>query len=153
LTRPGFLIRGANNAGKTVYLRSLGTAQVLTQGGLPVLADSASVCIRSGVYTLFSTTEAAHETGNAAGRFEQEVRILAAFLDNIQPNSLILLNEIFQSTAYEEGAEGLYAILKTLNNIGCKWVLVTFLLDLFEWFKDDAVAKAEMEAGHKLCIK
>ena len=81
----GMIVRGGNGTGKTVFLRSVGTAQLLAQAGLPVCADSARVAIRSGVYTHFSSAEEDFIAGDTAGRFEGEVRAVSAIIDVLTP--------------------------------------------------------------------
>ena len=127
---PGILITGENNSGKTVYLRSVGTAQLLFQAGLPVPCESARMRILSAVYTCYAAAEKEFVSGNDAGRFEQEVRILSQLAERIQPNSLLLLNEVFQTTAYSEGAEGLYHILNYFMRHGVNFIAVTHLKEL-----------------------
>jgi Mismatch repair ATPase (MutS family) len=141
LSSGGIIITGNNNTGKTVFLRSIGAAQLLAQAGLPVLARTAEVRVRSGVYTLYAAAEKEFTAGNDAGRFEQEVRMLASMLDSIKPSALVLLNELFQTTAYSEGAEGLYHILRYLRSgdAGAEYVAVTHLTDLVELIGDNAV--------------
>ena len=127
---PGILITGENNSGKTVYLRSVGTAQLLFQAGLPVPCESARMRIFSAVYTCYAAAEKEFVSGNDAGRFEQEVRVLSQLAERIQPNSLLLLNEVFQTTAYSEGAEGLYHILNYFTRHGVNFIAVTHLKEL-----------------------
>ena len=126
----GILITGENNSGKTVYLRSVGTAQLLFQAGLPVPCESARMRIFSAVYTCYAAAEKEFVSGNDAGRFEQEVRVLSQLAERIQPNSLLLLNEVFQTTAYSEGAEGLYHILNYFTRHGVNFIAVTHLKEL-----------------------
>ena len=148
----GLLLRGENNSGKTVYIRSVGTSQLLFQAGLPITASSATLTPVTGVYTQYAASEREFEEGNSAGRFEQEVMVLARFLDNVTPGSLIILNETFQTTAYEEGAEGLYNILQALERIGIRWMLVTHLHSLFDKFTQEDVAMLEVKSdgSHKV---
>ena len=127
---PGILITGENNSGKTVYLRSVGTAQLLFQAGLPVPCESARMRILSAVHTCYAAAEKEFVSGNDAGRFEQEVRVLSQLAERIQPNSLLLLNEVFQTTAYSEGAEGLYHILNYFTRHGVNFIAVTHLKEL-----------------------
>lgn len=127
---PGILITGENNSGKTVYLRSVGMAQLLFQAGLPVPCESARMRIFSAVYTCYAAAEKEFVSGNDAGRFEQEVRVLSQLAERIQPNSLLLLNEVFQTTAYSEGAEGLYHILNYFTRHGVNFIAVTHLKEL-----------------------
>ena len=127
---PGILITGENNSGKTVYLRSVGMAQLLFQAGLPVPCESARMRIFSAVHTCYAAAEKEFVSGNDAGRFEQEVREFSRLAESIQPNSLLLLNEVFQTTAYSEGAEGLYHILNYFTRHGVNFIAVTHLKEL-----------------------
>lgn len=148
----GLLLRGENNSGKTVFIRSIGTAQLLFQSGLPVTAKKASITLVTGVYTQFAASEREFQEENNAGRFEQEVMVLSRFLDNITPGSLLILNETFQTTAYEEGAEGLFDILQALERIGIRWMLATHLHSIFDKFTKDDVLKSEVssDGSHKV---
>ncbi len=128
----GLLIRGMNNTGKTTYLRSIGTAQLFAQAGLPVCAKSAEISIRNAVFTHFSAAEEDFIVGDTSGRFEGEVRDIANILNAIQPYSLVLLNETFQTTSYSEGALGIYNIITILSKINSKFIFVTHLLKLFD---------------------
>ena len=42
---------------------------------------------------------------------------LAAMVDTLKEGSLVFLNETFQNTAYAEGAEGLYNLLKHFSRL------------------------------------
>ena len=68
--------------------------------------------------------------GNDAGRFEQEVSEIKEMVDSLTENSLIILNETFQTTAYDEGATGLYGILKYFTKKDVVWILVSHLTQL-----------------------
>lgn len=143
----GILIRGENNSGKTVYLRSVGTAQLLAQAGLPIPAKTAAVAVMNGISTQFAASEKEFASGNEAGRFEQEVREISVMIDNNKPDSFVLLNETFQTTAYNEGAEGLYHILNYLSARGVKWILVTHLHELFDRFTENEIMKMTSDKG------
>ncbi len=128
----GILIRGNNSSGKTVYLRSLGVAQLMAQAGLPVCAKSAKISIRDGVFTQFSSAEREFKVGDTAGRFEGEVQCIAHIMDRLRPHSLVLLNETFQTTAYAEGTVAIFDILSVLPRTHAKFVFVTHLTHLYE---------------------
>lgn len=147
--RGGVIITGDNNSGKTVYLRSVGCAQLLFQAGLPIPASSAVIQVRSAVYTRYAAAEKEFCQGNDAGRFEQEVREIAPLIDSIKPDSLLLLNEIFQTTSYSEGADGLFNILRYLNRRGASFILVTHLRDLLDKF-DGGIVHMRTKDGYRL---
>lgn len=107
----GVLLFGSNGSGKTVFLRSIATAQIFAQAGLPIPAEEATLPIYHQIVSLFSGAEKGLDIDDNAGRFEQEVRELAYIVNTTNTKSLVLLNEILQTTAYEEGAAALYNIL------------------------------------------
>ena len=128
----GMLITGENNSGKTVYLRSIGTAVLFAGCGVPIPARAASVSLRGWIMTQFAKAEGALVTGNAAGRFEEEVIEVAALIDRLAPNALVLLNETFQTTAYAEGAAGMLPILRYIASRGGTYLFVTHLTALVD---------------------
>lgn len=130
--KDGILIFGENGSGKTVFLRSVVAIQVLSQAGLPIPCDSASIFPYSSIHTQFSEGEKMFVKGNDAGRFEQEVSEIAEMVENLTDNSLIVLNETFQTTSYDEGAKGLSHILKYFTGKNVTWLLVTHLTQLKE---------------------
>ena len=139
LTRGGtMLIRGDNGTGKTVFLRSVGSAVLLGLGGLPVPAESAAISVRKGIFSLFASAEKSDTVSLSAGRFEEEVAALAAVVEQVTPSSLVLLNETFQSTAYAEGAAGILPVLEYVGALGGNTLFVTHLTELFTHFADDA---------------
>lgn len=128
----GILIRGKNNTGKTVFLRSIGIAQIFAQAGLPVCSCDASISVRTHVFSHFSSAEEELIEGDVAGRFEGEVKEVASIISNIEPHSLVLFNETFQTTSYDEGKDAIYTILLLLTKINSQFVFVTHLTGLFD---------------------
>ena len=128
----GLLIRGENGAGKTTFLRALGTAILLCQAGLPIPARGAEMPILNGVYAHFASSEEDFRTGDRAGRFESEVRALSDILDGIGAGAILLMNETFQSTTFDEGTRAMRDLLCALGDNGVAYVLVTHLTSLFD---------------------
>ena len=131
----GMLVTGRNNSGKTVYLRSIGTAVLLAQCGCPVTAEFAEISVRRRIFTAFARAEGELVPLSSAGRFEEEVAEIAAIVGDMEPDSLLLLNETFQTTAYDEGAEGMAPILAYLSALGCGFIFVTHLTRLIEMLR------------------
>lgn len=146
----GLLVFGNNGSGKTVYLRSVGTMQILAQAGLPIPCESAEISLFSQLATQFSESEKEFYEGNDAGRFEQEVRELAAMVDTLKENSLVFLNETFQSTAYAEGAEGLYHLLKYFSALNIRWILVSHLRQIEKMFEPIEATVLYTGEGYKI---
>lgn len=131
----GMLIRGANSSGKTVFLRSVGTAVLLGLSGLPVPAAEARISTRRSIRALFASAEKELSEQSSAGRFEEEAAALAEILDGVTASSLLLLNETFQSTSYAEGAEGIVPILEHISLLGGSFLFVTHLTELFTLYE------------------
>jgi len=123
----GILVVGPNNTGKTVYTRSIGIAQVFAQSGLMVCAKSANIILKKQVITCYASKESSEFDG---GRFETEVRALKFIIDESDDETLVIINEIFQSTAVDEGTEALYDVLNYMAKKDIKWVCVSHFLDL-----------------------
>ncbi len=145
----GVLIRGANSTGKTCALRAIGAAQLFAQAGLPVCAKSAQIGIRGAVFCQFSSAEKDFDANDAAGRFEGEVKELAKILDDLVPDSLVLLNETFQTTAYSEGAAGMRDILEALPLAGASYVFVTHM-PIFDKMDGKRVKKLQFGEDYRI---
>ena len=154
LTRDGggLVVFGSNGSGKTVYLRSVGCMLILAQAGLPVPCESASFTPFSCFAAQFSEAEKEFCAGNEAGRFEQEVRELAEMVDGLKEGALVFLNETFQSTAYAEGADGLYDLLEYFTDRSIRWILVTHLTALEDRFDKDKITVLRTTAGFKVSV-
>ena len=145
----GMLICGENGSGKTVYLRSVTTAYLFAQAGLPVLARKASIVPICALHVLMASSENTLDILGNAGRFEEEVIKIAEIVDHPASGAMVMLNEFFQTTSYGEGAQSLYHILQYLSEQHIRWICVTHLLDLFELYSNEIhVSKIEIQ-NHK----
>lgn len=146
----GIIITGENSSGKTVYLRAVTMALIFTSAGLPIPAKAAKISLPQEILLQMASAERSYHDGDITGRFEEEVKDIKQIVEKSAPGTLALLNEVFQTTDYSEGAEGLYYILRHLNGKGAKWVLVTHLRRLEEMFGDDAdILKMSTDGGEK----
>lgn len=91
----GIVVTGANQGGKSTFLRSLGIAQVLCQAGMFVPAKAFPLRAYEDVFTHFTRREDA--TMNM-GKFEEELKRMEEILRGAVNNTLILLNESFATT-------------------------------------------------------
>lgn len=121
-----FILTGANSGGKSIYLRSVGIAQILFQLGLPIPARNADMEICSEIFSLFSSKV----SDTHGGRFENECKGLLEFYKETTENSLILLDEMFASTSSFEGTIVAARVLKYFAQTGCKCIYTTHMHDL-----------------------
>lgn len=123
------LVVGSNNTGKTVFLRTIGINQIFFQNGLFVTCDQAKAEIKESVTTIFSGEEKDTDVG---GRFEKEVIDIKEIIDKVNDKSLVIINEIFQSTFAEDGKRALFDILNYFSLINVTWVDVTHLITILD---------------------
>lgn len=126
----GRLIFGENNTGKTVYIRSIAIAQIFMQAGLMVAGSNANISIKEKLLTFLSSKEL---NTTAGGRFEKEVSIISNIINSVDKNSMIIMNEIFQSTSVDEGSDALYNILSFFTKKEATWFAVTHLRQILEY--------------------
>ncbi|MCU1641407.1 MAG: mismatch repair protein [Nocardia sp.] len=145
-TRSLLVVTGANNGGKSTFLRSLGAAQLMMQCGMFVIADSFESDIRDGVFTHFVTDE---DRTMAHGKLVDELVRMRSIVDRIGPNSLLLCNESFASTSERDASRIAAPLIDALVDAGVKIVFVTHLYE-FAHQRDQATHSTDLflRAGH-----
>lgn len=119
------VITGANQGGKSTFLRSIGIAQIMMQCGLPVVAGSYESGLFPAFFTHFTRRE---DSAMNSGRLDEELKRMSQIVDNLDGHSLVLLNESFATTTEKEGSRIAYDIIKALTEAGVKVLTVTHLL-------------------------
>lgn len=121
------IITGANQGGKSTFLRSYGIAQVLMQCGMPVPAQKFSAPVYRQLFTHFTRSE---DEQLSSGRLREELHRMSQMIKAAVPDSLFLLNESFASTTEKEGSQIAEGILKAFYENGITTYMVTHLVYL-----------------------
>jgi len=121
------MITGANQGGKSTFLRAVGQAQLMTQAGMFVPAESLTASACSGVFTHFKREE---DAAMEKGKLDEELDRMAAITKQIAPGGLLLCNESFAATNEREGSQIAREIIRALTEAGVRIVFVTHLYDL-----------------------
>jgi len=119
-----YVITGANQGGKSTFLRSIGQAQLMAQSGMFVGADSFSAPIRSGVFSHFKKEE---DTAMKSGKLDEELARMSRMADHLGDGALMLFNESFAATNEREGSEICRQITQALVENGVEVFSVTHL--------------------------
>lgn len=119
------VVTGANQGGKSTFLRSMGIAQVMLQSGMFVAAKQFSSGIFAHLFTHFVRRE---DIAMNSGRLDEELSRIHRIVEGLKPDSMVLLNESFATTTEEEGSEIAYDIIRAFNEVGVKVLTVTHLL-------------------------
>ena len=120
------VVTGANQGGKTVFLRSLGVAQAMMQSGMFVAAEAFQAEVCSGLFTHFRREEDATMT---RGKLDEELARLSEIADRVRPNALLLCNESFAATNQREGSEIARQVVSALRERRVQVVFVTHLTE------------------------
>jgi MutS domain V len=121
------MITGANQGGKSTFLRSVGLAQLMAQAGMFVGADSLRVNVCKGVFTHYKREE---DETMESGKLDEELARMSQIADRIGPNCLLLCNESFAATNEREGSEIARQVVSALLEAGVKVLFVTHMFDL-----------------------
>ena len=118
------IITGANQGGKSTFLRSIGLAQLMMQCGMFVTAESFCANVCEGIFTHARRKE---DASMESGKLDEELRRMSELVETITPNALLLLNESFAATNEREGSEIARQITSALVESHIKVFFVTHL--------------------------
>jgi hypothetical protein len=121
------VITGANGGGKSTFLRSVGTAQLMMQAGMFVTAEAFTANVRTTVLTHFPREE---DVSLSRGRLDEELARLNTLVDHTNATSMLLCNESFASTNEREGSQIASDIINAMTDSGVKVLVVTHLYEL-----------------------
>ena len=128
------IITGANMAGKSTFLRTIGVNLVLAKCGAPVCAATFSFQ-PANLYTSMRTSDSIkkHES-----YFHAELKRLKTLIDKLREGEkiFVILDEILKGTNTTDKQQGSKAILKKLVQLGASGIIATHDLSLGETEKE-----------------
>jgi MutS domain V len=133
------IITGANQGGKSSFLRSIGLAQLMMQCGMFVGAGFFEANLCPAMFTHYRREE---DATMKSGKFDEEMARMSEIVDDIKPNSLLLFNESFAATNEREGSEIAKQIACALLEKRVKIFYVTHLYEFARAFFDRKAADA-----------
>lgn len=140
------IITGANMAGKSTYLRTIGVNMVLALSGAPVCATSFS-CYPAPVYTSLRTTDS---LSSNQSYFYAELLRLKGIIDRLTGGEemFVMLDEILKGTNSADKQAGSKALLTQLIGLGAAGFIATHDLELGNLIKSfpDDVTNYRFEA-------
>ncbi len=121
------IITGANQGGKSTFLRAIGLAQLMMECGMFVPAESFSANVCDGLFSHYKREE---DVTMKSGKLDEELRRMSDIVDHVRPNSMVLFNESFAATNEREGSEIARQIVSALVE---KRIKVFFVTHLYEF--------------------
>jgi MutS domain V len=143
------VITGANQGGKSTFLRSVGLAQLMMQCGMFVCAESLRASLCDGIFTHYKREE---DASMISGKLDEELNRMSEIVDSLLPDGMLLCNESFAATNEREGSQIARQIIRALVDSGVRVFVVTHLFDLAEGFyrqrtDQDLFLRAQRDAG------
>ena len=127
------IVTGANQGGKSSFLRSIGLAQVMMQCGMFVAAEAFEAELCPALFTHYKREE---DATMKSGKFDEELARVSEIVDHIVPNSMLLFNESFAATNEREGSGIAKQIVCALLEKGIRIFYVTHLYEFARGFFD-----------------
>ncbi len=124
------IITGANMAGKSTYLRMVGTSLVLAMKGLPVSVSRMEFKPRE----VFTSMLASDSLGDNESYFFNELKRLRFLMDKLEAGEpqFVILDEILKGTNSKDKAEGSWKFIEHLSKFDSTGLIATHDLSLCE---------------------
>ncbi|HRW62976.1 MAG TPA: hypothetical protein P5132_05790, partial [Bacteroidales bacterium] len=124
------IITGANMAGKSTFLRTIGVNIVLALNGMPVCADE----FEFRLFNLYTGMRTADSLKENESYFYAELKRLKHIIDKLKNDELIfvLLDEILKGTNSIDKAKGSWKFVEYIKDLGATGIVATHDLNLCE---------------------
>lgn len=133
------IITGANQGGKSTFLRSIGLAQLMMQCGMFTPAEFFCANVCDSLFTHYKREE---DATMKSGKLDEELSRMDTIVNELTSNSMILFNESFAATNEREGSEIARQIVCAILEKGIKIFFVTHLYEFASSFYDQKMDNA-----------
>jgi DNA mismatch repair protein MutS len=129
-------LTGANMAGKSTFMKSLGIALYLAHLGFPVAAEKMEFSVRDGIYTTINLPD---DLSSGNSHFYAEVLRVKKVARELgaDKNLFIIFDELFRGTNVKDAYEGTIAITEAFaEKRNCMFVVSTHIIEAGEVLRE-----------------
>ena len=139
----GVIITGPNTGGKTVTLKTVALCSMMAQCGLHVPCKEADICMNANFLCDIGDGQNLAEN---LSTFSAHLKNILEILQNVNRESLVVLDELGSGTDPTEGMGIAVAVLKELKKSGALFLVMTHYPEIKQFAKEEmGVINARMD--------
>lgn len=126
----GIIITGPNTGGKTVAIKTVMLSCIMAQCGLHVTCSGADICMNSGYLCDIGDGQ---DIAENLSTFSAHIKNVLEVLQEVNSDSLVIMDEMGSGTDPAEGMGIAVAILEELRKSGCLFLVTTHYPEVKEY--------------------
>lgn len=131
----GIIITGPNTGGKTVAIKTVALCCMMAQCGLHIPAKEADICMNSNFLCDIGDGQSLSEN---LSTFSAHLKNILQVLDEVNNESLVILDELGSGTDPTEGMGIAIAVLDELRKSGALFLVTTHYPEIKQYAKEQA---------------
>ncbi|TWI97609.1 MutS-like protein [Mucilaginibacter frigoritolerans] len=129
-----FFLTGANMAGKSTLMKSVGIAMYLAHMGFPVSADEMIFSVKDGLYTSINVSD---NLAQGYSHYYAEVRRVKEVAEAVSASKklFVIFDELFKGTNVKDAYDATLAVTEAFSKYKkCGFIISTHIIEVVEEF-------------------